>query len=230
MKRRKDWEFNTQRQEGAALIMALGMLILFIALGTQYVRYMGLEVKATEFDTGQNQSRQLAYGGIYAAIGKVQAALNRGETVDSDASVELPVFKTVYEGRSQGISLDRSYEPVSVAITESGQSGGLASALEEVGLGDALTGGRGRAQAATAQRVFYIESKSGSRTAEAIVAFYSSGASYKIRFWREGRVADRTPAEVDPEDGAATNGGNEAPSDSDGDPAESEEIVEAGDE
>ena len=229
MKRRKDGKFAAQSQEGAALIMALGMLILFIALGTQYVRFMGLEVKATEFDTGQNQNRQLAYGGIYAAIGKVQAALSRGQAVDPDASIELPVFEAIYEGRNQGISLDRAYERVSVTITESGQSGGLAGALEKVGLGDALTGGRGRAQAATAQRVFYIESKSGSRTAEAIVAF-QTGGGYKIRFWREGRAADRAPAETDSEDGAATNGGDEAPTDSDGDPAASEETAEAGDE
>ena len=211
-------------------MMALGMLILFIALGTQYVRFMGLEVKATDFDTGQTQNRQLAYGGIYAAIGKVQAALSRGQAVDSDASVELPVFEAIYEGRNQGISLDRTYEHVSVTITETGQTAGLAGALEVVGLqGEALTAVRGRAQAVPTGRVFHIASESGSRTAEAIVAF-QSGGGYKIRFWREGRAADRAPAETDSEDGATTNGGDQAPTDSDGDPAASEETAEAGDE
>ncbi len=227
MKRLEDGKLAAQSQEGVALMMALGMLILFFALGTQYVRYMGLEVKATEFDTGQNQSRQLAYGGIYAAIGKVQAALSSGQAVVSDASIELPVFKTVYEGRNQGISLDRSYETVSVTITESGQTGGLAGALEEAGFqGDALTAVRGRAQAASTGRIFHIASESGSRAAEAIVAFHAGGA-YEIRFWREGRTADQAVAETDSEARAPADGGGEASSESDADPAPSDETVEA---
>lgn len=62
------------RKRGAALIIAVTLLAIFVTLGMFYVRNMSLELEKTLFVINQARAREAATGGVYAAIGDLQRA------------------------------------------------------------------------------------------------------------------------------------------------------------
>lgn len=89
---RKASERKSER--GAALVMALGLLVIFSMLGTAYVRYATLEAYAAQFQVNTARADALAQGGIQAAIGEIQASLSQGKSPTTvEVVVNLPVYR-----------------------------------------------------------------------------------------------------------------------------------------
>ncbi len=83
-------------QRGFALIGAIGLLALFVLLGTAYVRYMMLELEDTRGHVDEVRAEHLASGGIYAALGELGAALAEDRTPASSLSIKANIYR--YEG------------------------------------------------------------------------------------------------------------------------------------
>lgn len=69
-----DWN----RQRGAALITALGLLFLFTLMGIAYVDYMYIIRDHSRYDQRLQQVRAMASGGVQAGIGEIQQAMVSG--------------------------------------------------------------------------------------------------------------------------------------------------------
>jgi len=104
-----------QRKDGMALVAAIGMLVIFAMLGTAYVGYMSIEFESAGTQLHQARARNLAAGGVYAAIGDIQAALGAGESPEASYDVGLSTYR-----REQGG--DGAY-PQSVAVKVEDESG-----------------------------------------------------------------------------------------------------------
>lgn len=81
-----------------ALIAAIAFLMIFMLLGTAYVRYMTIE-----FDDARNyvydlRARHLANGGVQAGIGEIQAALASESIPSPHYDVELAAFRQEKQG------------------------------------------------------------------------------------------------------------------------------------
>ena len=87
-------------ERGAALLIALGLLAIFAALGTAYLSYMYLERQSSHDYVAQVQARQLAEREVWATVGELQAALANGETPATGPREEelLPVYRRVVDG------------------------------------------------------------------------------------------------------------------------------------
>lgn len=85
------------RDRGAALLTALGILVLFVMLGSAYVQYMAIEKDEADYEIRKARARMLAEGGLYAGIGEIQAAITRGETPVERYEFRLPIY--VYRGQ-----------------------------------------------------------------------------------------------------------------------------------
>ena len=72
---------DTVRDSGAALIMAVGMLAIFVILGTAWFTFASLETLNTRWEGQQLRARHAAAGGVYAAAGELERAIAAG-TVD----------------------------------------------------------------------------------------------------------------------------------------------------
>lgn len=84
--------WRRKRDEGVAMIFALALLLVFTLLGTAYVGYMSLEQDKARFHVREARARNLAAGGVNAAIGEIQAALRRGQSPDSVYLFRLPIY------------------------------------------------------------------------------------------------------------------------------------------
>lgn len=97
---------------GLALIGAVGLMIIFVMLGTAYVGYMVIELDTTGYDVNQVRARQLAEGGIRAAIGEIAAALESGDAVADPLSFTLVAY------RPEGGELAEYPQTVNVAVSD----------------------------------------------------------------------------------------------------------------
>ncbi len=104
-------------QQGGALIIALGMLAVFTALGTAYLSYMVLEQQQSQDYVARIRAQQLADRAIWAAAGEIQAALARGETPPlGEQEVQLlPVYRAVIEGTPEPWSRRDGWVQLSIA-------------------------------------------------------------------------------------------------------------------
>ncbi len=87
-----DCQAQRGRTEGAALVSALAMLLIFTMLGTAYVRYMVLDNDTAKYQLREVRARHLAIGGINAAIGEIAARLDNDEMPDGSYEFRLPVY------------------------------------------------------------------------------------------------------------------------------------------
>lgn len=78
--------------QGVALVAALAMLMIFVLLGTGYVRYMRIDHDSGVFDARKARARQLAVGGVNAAIGNLREALRTDTAPEREYSLELPIY------------------------------------------------------------------------------------------------------------------------------------------
>ncbi len=208
---------------GAALITALGMLLLFVALGTAYVRYMSLERVETRAALQNLRTHHLARGGLYAAIGEIEAAVKAGVSPSLSYSFDVSVY---LPGRD-----DLNGHPQTIEVALVDESGGdtLEGAFREVGTKmnvirtiikntavntDALRKWK-------ASRCYRIESRaevhlSGRRMLSAVAAIVTLDemGDCEIRFWTETHRAaeiedssDASPEATD-EAGAAPGEGS----------------------
>ncbi len=90
---------NTKR--GMALVAAIGLLVIFAALGTAYIGYMALEFDEAGVRLHEVRARKLAEAGVYAAIGEAQAAIARGEAPKPEYPIALAAYRQ--EATGQGV-------------------------------------------------------------------------------------------------------------------------------
>ncbi len=99
---------NTSRircnpSRGAALLLALSVLALFMFMGTVYIRFMSLEVEISEVRERQHRAQMTAEAGFQIAVGEILQARSKGETIQLDLPriYALPVYtgmQTAAEG------------------------------------------------------------------------------------------------------------------------------------
>lgn len=66
---------NRKSERGAALLMAISLLALFMYMGSEYVRYMLLEVSTVEISENRARARSIAAAGVQAALGDLGMVL-----------------------------------------------------------------------------------------------------------------------------------------------------------
>jgi type II secretory pathway component PulK len=103
---------TSDARRGAALISALSMLVLLSMLGTAYVSYMLLEQDEARMSVQNVRARYLADGGIQAAIGEIQAAIEDGRVPQTQYSFDLPLYM------NNGGTLEPDSQQVSVQVTD----------------------------------------------------------------------------------------------------------------
>ncbi len=90
---------NLHKQNcGAALIMALSLLGLFVALGTLYIRHMTLEIDHNNIQQRQLRARLVAESGFHAALADLTQALNEGQVhqrLGKTYTYEFPVYEEI---------------------------------------------------------------------------------------------------------------------------------------
>ncbi len=97
--------------QGAALLTALGLLVVLSMLGAAYVTYALLDRDRAEVVLGQTQARMAALGGFEAAVGTIQKAVAdaQGQTpVPASLALTLPVYGTD-RTVPQGVSVSERY-------------------------------------------------------------------------------------------------------------------------
>ncbi|MCP4640320.1 MAG: general secretion pathway protein GspK [bacterium] len=107
-----------RRNGGFALLVALGLLAIFVALGTAWLRYMALEQMQSRGETGKVVARTAARGGIEAAMAQIGASLKSGDVaplLGQALEVRLPAYRTI-KGQGAGYTADRRAESV-VTVT-----------------------------------------------------------------------------------------------------------------
>jgi type II secretory pathway component PulK len=79
---------------GVALFASLALLLIFALLGTEYVRYMTINLDRTRFDVQKVRASHLSQGGVYATIGEMEVAFEKGETPRTIYQFGLQVYRT----------------------------------------------------------------------------------------------------------------------------------------
>jgi len=87
-----------KRNQGVALVTALGLLLLFAMLGTAYVRYMSIEMDDARYGLLNVRAEQLSEAAIMAAIGEIETALNNNQIPASEYDLTLPLYYHKQDG------------------------------------------------------------------------------------------------------------------------------------
>ncbi|MCL4694556.1 MAG: general secretion pathway protein GspK [Candidatus Hydrogenedentes bacterium] len=84
-----------RNDEGAALITVLGLLVVFMMLGTAWVGYMMIEHQETDWKVEGLHASYAARGGINAGIAAVQSAIAEGASpnLSEPIDLEVPVYR-----------------------------------------------------------------------------------------------------------------------------------------
>lgn len=111
---------------GSALIFALGMLVIFVTLGTIYVREMNLELEKANYSMAQTRARAAAEAGINAASAEMERAVQQGdvwEKVGRTQEYRLPIYKQTMTSNGLELLEDESRVAVSKVVVsdESGK-------------------------------------------------------------------------------------------------------------
>lgn len=91
MTRSKDF----RRNDGVALLTALGLLIVFTMLGIAWVRFMAIEHEQSAMETKNAEATYAARGGINAGIAAARAAVMQSAmpSLTEPITYELPVYR-----------------------------------------------------------------------------------------------------------------------------------------
>lgn len=86
---------TSRNDEGAALITVLGLLVVFMMLGTAWVGYMMIEHQETDWKVEGLHANYAAQGGINAGIAAVQSAIAEGASpnLSEPFDLEIPVYR-----------------------------------------------------------------------------------------------------------------------------------------
>ena len=101
---------------GMALYAALGMLAIFSLMGISFVTYMMTELDGTKYDVSQVRAHQLSNGGVYAAIGELELALNNNGATQDAYAFKLNAYRYNIMG-------ERSVYPQEVQVDVNDESG-----------------------------------------------------------------------------------------------------------
>ena len=87
-------------REGAALVVALSLLVVFTLFGTAFVKYMSLELSRATLDLRETRARILAEAGIRVAAAELQRALEAGDisTAEKRVKLNLPTYEMMNQG------------------------------------------------------------------------------------------------------------------------------------
>ncbi|MBI5091899.1 MAG: general secretion pathway protein GspK [Candidatus Hydrogenedentes bacterium] len=77
---------------GVALITALGMLVLFLAMGTAFLGYVTIDQRDARYALKMARAKAVADGGARAAIGEIQAALAAGKPAPPELTIPSSVY------------------------------------------------------------------------------------------------------------------------------------------
>lgn len=86
---------TVRREDGAALLIALALLALFSVLGVAFMRSMSTTDERVDLDMRSVAARHMASGGVQAAIGELQAAIQAKqvpELLAKPLEFDLPVY------------------------------------------------------------------------------------------------------------------------------------------
>jgi DNA uptake protein ComE-like DNA-binding protein len=125
------------RRAGVALLTALALLMLFSILGTAYIRYMTIENERTDYELRAVRAEQAASGGVYGAIGEVQAALAAGKSPAGTYDFDIPVYGASRQAEKGYMTFEESRR-CAARVTVSDESGKInlnhapASLLQQV--------------------------------------------------------------------------------------------------
>lgn len=158
-------EFREDR--GAALFASLALLLIFSVLGTAYVKSMTISLEDTRYEIKNVRANHLSRGGIYAGIGEIQAALEKGEQPAGKYEIALTVYRMLNNERAsypQIVQVTVRAETGSEALSSGSRSFRLVS---EVYMKTGDTSGTGLHSAVEA------------------VAHFASDGSFSIRYWNE---------------------------------------------
>ena len=110
---------QNNNRRGAALVLAVGLLAIFAALGTTYVAYMTLEQRRSNDYVAKVRARQMADSAIWASVGEIQAALAGGETPAMGPREEelVPVYQKVL-AKSTPVAWERRDGRVLVSVED----------------------------------------------------------------------------------------------------------------
>ncbi len=84
---------GTRHDRGMALVAAIGMLVIFAALGTAYVSYMSIEFEDAGTQLHRVRARNLASGGVHAAIGEIQSRLDETRVPADEYTFPLSTYR-----------------------------------------------------------------------------------------------------------------------------------------
>ncbi|GMU91281.1 MAG: hypothetical protein AMXMBFR4_03390 [Candidatus Hydrogenedentota bacterium] len=112
-----------REQRGAAILVALGVLIVLSLLGTSWVVYMSLESTDTRQDLYVARAAAAAQGGARAAIAQMQQALRDRRAAELTASplvIDIPVYRADAKTAIDAAPVldDRYHAGVSAVITD----------------------------------------------------------------------------------------------------------------
>ncbi len=80
-------------RSGMALFAAIALLAIFALLGTAYLGYMWLEFSDAGVQLHRTRARNLAAGGVYAAIGEIRSALDESAQPQSSYEITLSTYR-----------------------------------------------------------------------------------------------------------------------------------------
>ncbi len=101
---------RTRDDSGMALVLALGMLVLFAMLGVAYAGYMSIEFDRARYEVQTLRARNLASAAIYGAVGHIQAAIEKGETPGAVYTLQMPMYDQQRNAEIREVSVEVSDE------------------------------------------------------------------------------------------------------------------------
>lgn len=81
-----------RHKQGVALLTAISLVMLFVLLGTAYVRYATLDEEKATFDLRVLRAHQAAVNGIDATLAEVTAAIANGVAPQTEYQLEFPAY------------------------------------------------------------------------------------------------------------------------------------------
>jgi type II secretory pathway component PulK len=88
----------TRGRSGMALFAAIALLAVFALLGTAYLGYMWLEFADAGVQLHRTRARNLAAGGVYAAVGEIQSALDSSGQPETTYEFSLATYRQEQDG------------------------------------------------------------------------------------------------------------------------------------
>ncbi|MCC6143181.1 MAG: general secretion pathway protein GspK [Candidatus Hydrogenedentes bacterium] len=104
---------RNKSEQGAALLIALGLLAVFVILGIYYVNYMSIAWDETHYEIGRTRARLAAESGIRLALADLQYARSQEQTIqvlNRTLEYSLPVYIKQQGAGDEGFGKSDTHE------------------------------------------------------------------------------------------------------------------------